>query len=89
MLISANVQPRNARDMRTLAYSILFFLSPFVTTAIPRLTWLFLPLVGLAFVIPVFRKSNGWRATLELNLTVLACLLVPAYIFVNAFWAAD
>jgi O-antigen ligase len=89
MLISANVRPRSARDMRTLAYSILFFLSPFVTTAIPRLTWLFLPLVGLAFVIPVFRRSNGWRATLELNLTVIACLLVPAYIFVNALWAAD
>ena len=89
MLISANAQPSSVRDMRTLAYSILFFLSPSVTTAIPRLTWLFIPLVGLAFVIPVFRRSNEWRALSERNSTAIACLLVPAYIFVNALWAAD
>src|SRR5262249_55422017 len=89
MLIFANAQPSSARDMRTLAYSILFFLSPSVTTAIPRLTWLFLPLVGLAFVIPVFRRSNEWRVLSERNSTAIACLLVPTYIFVNALWAAD
>jgi O-antigen ligase len=91
MLISANVQRGTARDMRSLSYSILFFLSPFVTTAVPRITWLFLPLVALAFVIPSFRRrrSNGWRQLSELNSTVILCLLVPAYIFINALWAAD
>jgi O-antigen ligase len=89
MSISANVQRDTARDIRSLTYSVLFFLSPLVTTAVPRITWLFLPLVALAFVIPGFRRSNGWRQFFELNSTVIACLPFLAYMFATALWAAD
>jgi hypothetical protein len=89
MSISANVEPGSAPAIRPLAFSVLFFLSPLFTTAVPRITWLFLPLVALAFVIPGFRRSSGWRQFFELNSTVIACLLFLAYIFANTFWAAD
>jgi hypothetical protein len=39
----------------------IFFLSPLLTAAIPKLTWLFLFLIALAVILPVCRRIDDWR----------------------------
>ena len=39
----------------------VFFLSPLLTAAIPKLTWLFLILVPAALIGRAFRRSDDWR----------------------------
>jgi O-antigen ligase len=88
MSISANVERGSARDIRSLIFSALFFVSPVITTAVPRITWLFLPLIGFMLVrAGGVSAKNVWRT--QRKAILIACLLVPAYIFVNAIWAAD
>ena len=36
----------------------LFFLTPVVISAVPRLTWLFLPLIAVALSVPVLRRRG-------------------------------
>jgi hypothetical protein len=68
----------------------LFFLTPVVISAVPRLTWLFLPLIALALSVPVLRRRRGeWRQLFQPNTAFIAVLLVAIYIFLNATWAAD
>jgi O-antigen ligase len=68
---------------------LVCFLSPFVTAAVPRLTWLFLPLLALAFVLPVVRRGGDWRQLLRPNAALWAMVLVAAYALLSAIWAAD
>jgi O-antigen ligase len=67
----------------------LFFLTPVVISAVPRLTWLFLPLIALALSVPVLRRRGEWRQLFQPNTAFIAVLLVAIYIFLNATWAAD
>ena len=67
----------------------LFFLTPVVISAVPRLTWLFLPLIALALSVPVLRRRGEWRQLFQPNTAFIAVLLVAIYIFLNAIWAAD
>jgi O-antigen ligase len=67
----------------------LFFLTPVVISAVPRLTWLFLPLIALALSVPVLRRRGEWRQLFQPNAAFIAVLLVAIYIFLNAAWAAD
>jgi O-antigen ligase len=67
----------------------LFFLTPVVISAVPRLTWLFLPLIALALSVPVLRRRGEWRQLFQPNAAFIAVLLVAIYIFLNATWAAD
>lgn len=68
---------------------ILFFLSAVVTSAAPRVTWLFLPLIAIALGLPVLRRPGGWRQLIQPNVALITFLLVALYIFLNATWAAD
>ena len=67
----------------------LFFLTPVVISAVPRLTWLFLPLIAVALSVPVLRRRGEWRQLFQPNTAFIAVLLVAIYIFLNATWAAD
>jgi O-antigen ligase len=68
---------------------LLFFLTPLVTSAIPKLTWLFLPLVAIALAVPVLLRETNWRRLIEPNSATVALLILAGYLFVNASWAAD
>jgi hypothetical protein len=69
--------------------SLLFFLGPFVSSIIPRLTWLFLPLTGAAVVLPALRYHCGWRDLLSPSTVWIAFLLLSLYLILNGTWAAD
>ena len=79
-----NVRPHTRRGMLA-----LFFLTPVVISAVPRLTWLFLPLIALALSVPVLRRRGEWRQLFQPNTAFIAVLLVAIYVFLNATWAAD
>jgi hypothetical protein len=68
---------------------VIFFLSPLVASAVPRLTWLFLPLIATALIVPVLRRGGEWRQLIQPNTALVAVLLVVLYVFFNATWAAD
>jgi O-antigen ligase len=66
----------------------LFFLSPLVTSAVPRLTWLFLPLIAVALIVPFLRRGHGWRQLIEPTTDGMALFLVAVYVLLGAIWAA-
>ena len=76
-------------DKRLLIVPALFFLSPFVTAAIPRLTWLFLALIAIALGVRAWRQGVAWRTLVPLDAVSIAAFLVAAYASINALWAAD
>ena len=65
----------------------LLFLSPLVTSAAPRLTWLFLPLTAVALIVPYLRRGNDWRHLIWPTTDVVPVLLVAAYVLLGALWA--
>jgi hypothetical protein len=65
----------------------IFFLGPLVSSVVPRLTWLFLPLIATALIVPVLRRGSDWRLLIQPNTTLIAVLLVVVYVFLNATWA--
>jgi O-antigen ligase len=89
MYPSVSVERGGAQEIRWVPIQVLFFLSPVITAAIPRITWLFLPLTALALIAAAIRKSGEWRPLLQLQPASIACLVVVAYLFLNASWAAD
>ena len=76
-------------DKRLLIVPALFFLSPFVTAAIPRLTWLFLALIAIALGVRAWRQGVAWRTLVPLDAVSIAAFLVAAYVSINALWAAN
>jgi hypothetical protein len=69
--------------------TIVFFASPLVTSAAPRLTPLFLGLVGVALIGAALRRGTPWRQLLPPTPALVACLLLVLYVFINTSWAAD
>lgn len=67
----------------------IFFLSPLVASVVPRLTWLFLPLIATALIVPVLRRGSDWRQLIQPNAALVAVLAVVLYVFLNATWAVD
>jgi hypothetical protein len=67
----------------------IFFLSPLVTALVPRLTWLFLPLIATTLIVPVLRRGSDWRQLIQPNVALVAVLAVALYVFLNATWAVD
>jgi O-antigen ligase len=65
------------------------FLSPLVTSAVPRLTWLFLFLLAIILVAMFLRRGNDWRQLLQLNTALVAVLLAILYATLSVIWAAD
>ncbi|MBM3542927.1 MAG: O-antigen ligase family protein [Alphaproteobacteria bacterium] len=68
---------------------LLFFTAPVVTSVLPRLTPLFLFLIGLTLVLPSLRRGQGIGQLLASNSALSACLVFALYIFINASWALD
>ena len=66
----------------------LFFLSPVITAAVPRLTWLFLALLALALIFAAQRRNEG-IPLFEWNAALIAVLIVIGYVFLNSTWAVD
>lgn len=68
---------------------VVFFLSPLVASAVPRLTWLFLPLIATSLIVTALRRGGEWRQLIEPNAASVAALLLVLYVFLNATWAVD
>src|SRR6476620_7592536 len=67
----------------------MFFLSPLVTSAVPRLTWLFLFLLAIILIARFLRRGNDWRQLLQPNTALIAVLLAILYAVLSVIWAAD
>jgi len=68
---------------------IIFFISPLATSVAPRLTPLFLAIVGITLIGAALRRGTQWQELLPRRLALAACLLLAAYVFLNATWSAD
>jgi hypothetical protein len=51
----------------------IFFLSPLVSSAVPRLTWLFLPLIAIALIVPALRRGTDWRQLIQPKYRIARC----------------
>jgi O-antigen ligase len=67
--------------------SLIFFLSPAVTSAVARLTWLFFPLTAVALIVPYLRTGNDWRRLFSPIGAVAPLLAVAVYLLIGAIWA--
>ena len=76
-------------DKRLLILPALFFLSPFVTAAVPRLTWLFVASIAIAAGVRAWRQGVAWRSLVPLDAVSIAAVLAAAYVSISALWAAD
>src|SRR6185437_11372541 len=76
-------------DKRLLILPALFFLSPFVTAAVPRLTWLFVASIAIAAGVRAWRQGVTWRSLVPLDAVSMAAVLAAAYVSISAAWAAD
>jgi O-antigen ligase len=59
-----------------------------VTSASPKLTWLFLPAAALILISGAWR-SIGWRQEARRNLAFIAVLLLALYMLISTAWAVD
>lgn len=73
-------------DKRLLIVPALFLLSPLLTSAIPRLTWLFLALIAIATCARALRRHIEWRQLVPLNVVTVSAFLVAFYVSLNAIW---
>ncbi len=76
-------------DKRLLILPALFLLSPFVTSAVPRLTWLFIASIALASCVRAWRQGVAWRSLVPLDAVSITAALVALYVSISALWAAD
>jgi hypothetical protein len=87
-LLSDITALQSARDRKRGVVS-LFFASPFVTSAIPRLTWLFFFLLVIVLIATYLRQGNDWRRLLRPNSALIAVLLAALFAVLSVIWAAD
>lgn len=85
---AADLKPSPSHSSRSIT-RVLFFLSPLLTSAVPRLTWLFLPLIGISLIVPILRQRRAWGQFLKPNAVLYAFLLLALYVLLNATWAAN
>src|SRR5262245_30035535 len=71
------------------ALPALFFLSPLITAIAPRLSPLFLGLIGFGLIATAIRRGITLRDLLKLDAPLAACLALTAYVFINALLAVD
>ncbi|MGB6346804.1 MAG: O-antigen ligase family protein [Methyloceanibacter sp.] len=69
--------------------SALFFLSPLLTAAAPRLSPFFLPIIGLMLIIAALRRGLDWRELLKPNAALIALVVVALYTCLSGAWAAN
>ena len=78
---------RVVRD--NLLLPIAFFTSPLATSVAPRLTPLFVAVVGIALIGSALRRGMHWRELLPYQPALAACLVFAAYVLLSATWSAD
>jgi len=88
MSVSADVEVYRPYTFGSALISALFFITPVVTTAVPRVTWLFVPLIAFSLILPAVRRGE-WHQLIQPNSALIACSLVAGYILLNSTWAAD
>ena len=71
------------------ALPALCFLTPVIAGIAPRLSPLFLGLLGIVLIATAIRRGMTLRALLQLDAALAACLVFSAYLFVNALLAID
>lgn len=69
--------------------AILFFLSPLLTAAAPRLSPFFLPIIGLTLIVAALRRGLDWRQLLKPNAALIALVVVALYACLSTAWAAN
>jgi hypothetical protein len=70
-------------------FPVIFFLSPLATSAAPRLTPFFFAILATGLIGAGLRRGMRWRELLPRTPALTACLLLAAYVFLNATWSAD
>lgn len=87
----ANAVEKNERRGPGLhrALPALFFLTPVIAGIAPRLTPVLLSLLGIALIATAIRRGTTLRVLLQLDGAVAACLVLSAYLLVNALLAID
>ena len=81
MSISVGLEGVRA-DKRLLIVPAPFFLSPFVTAAIPRL---FLALIAIALGVPAWRQGVAWRTLVPKDIQPFAAASFAAFFGIAAF----
>jgi hypothetical protein len=71
------------------ALPALCFLTPVIAGITPRLSPLMLGLLAIALIATAIRRGVTLRALLQLDAALSACLVLSAYLFVNAILAVD
>jgi O-antigen ligase len=89
MSVSVSVERQRPRKVQSVLSSVVFFLTPVITSAIPKVTWLFFPVIALVLLSAAVSPNRERQQSTYWNAALIACILVAAYIFVNASWAAD
>jgi len=89
MSISADVEVYRPYTLGSALISALFFIAPVLTTAVPRVTWLFLPLIAFSLILAAVRRRGEWQQLIQPDSALSVCLLVAGYILLDAIWAAD
>jgi len=74
--------------LRRLA-TIAFFAAPLLTAVAPRLTQVFLPLIGLVLIAAAWWHGRDWKSLTTPNAALVGCLAFCGYAFLNASWALD
>ena len=68
---------------------IILFISLLATSAAPRLTPLFFAVISVSLIGAAIRQGTRWPELLPRTPALAACLLLAAYVFLNATWSAD
>ena len=71
------------------ALPALCFLTPVIAGIAPRLSPLLLGLLAIALIATAIRRGLTLRALLQFDAALSACLVLSAYLFVNAILAVD
>src|SRR5262249_28999767 len=82
MSVSADVEVYRPYTFGSALISALFFITPVVTTAVPRVTWLFFPLIAFSLILPAVRRAESDQV-IQPNSALIACSLVAGYILLN------
>jgi hypothetical protein len=81
--------------MRALSYrsgvllQSAFFVSPLATSVAPRLAPLFFAILSALLIEMSRRRGMNWRNLLEPRPALAVCLILAAYLFLNATWSLD
>ena len=68
---------------------VILLLSASVTSSVPRITWLFLPLVTITLGLAKIQRPANWKELIEPNCALILLSLISFYFFLSTAWAVD